>query len=96
MNQQRLLELATRRGELMGLIAVQRARLADDMRPLTATIAVADRALARVDWLKRHPLVIAVLFAALVIAKPRWVLRWSERGFLLWRGWKALRARFSA
>lgn len=96
MSQQRRLELATRRGELSALIGFQRTTLAQQAWPVASALSVADRALAGVDWLKRHPLALAVAVVALVIARPRRVWRWSARIYFLWRGWQGLRARLLA
>lgn len=93
MNQQRRLELATRRGELSALIGMQRTALAQQIWPLTTALATADRAVAGVDWLKRNPRVVAAAFTALLIARPRRVWRWSKRIFFLWRGWQGLRSK---
>lgn len=95
MNHQRALELATRRGELTILIAAQREALGNNFRPVTTVLNVGDRAMDGVDWLKHHPALVAVAAAIVVIAKPRGVWRWAKRGFVLARGWKALRARFA-
>ncbi|MGE5385322.1 MAG: YqjK family protein [Betaproteobacteria bacterium] len=95
MNHQRALELATRRGELTILIAAQREALANNLQPVATVLNVGDRARDGVDWLKNHPALVAVAAAAVVIAKPRGVWRWAKRGFVLFRGWKALRAKLA-
>ena len=93
MNQQRLLELATRRGELTATIAMQRSALQSHMRPLLPVFGVADRAVDGAHWLRRHPWVVGVALAVVAIARPVRAWRWGKRAFFLWRGWKNLRTK---
>lgn len=87
----RLLELATRHGALRARIDEQRRRLAQHAEPLAAALEKGDAALQGVDWLKRHPAAVAAAVALLAVARPRRAWRWAQRGFLLWRGWRALK-----
>lgn len=87
----KLLELATRHGALRARIDEQRRVLARHAVPLEAAFARGDDVLKGVDWLKHHPLAVGVAVATAVIVRPRRALRWFQRGFLLWRGWKAVR-----
>lgn len=94
MNQERRLELATRRGELTAHIAMQRDAIAGHARPMARLCGRGDRVVEGVHWLKRHPEVIAAFVAGLVVVRPRRAWHWAKRAFFLWRGWKALRAQF--
>lgn len=96
MNQQRLLELAVRRGELTAHIAMQRSALAANMRPVARWLGTADRVVDGGRWLKRHPQALVAFLAALAIARPRRAWRWAKRAVFLWRGWKTLRYHLSA
>ncbi len=72
--------------------------LADRIVGMTTRISV---------YLRAHPLVLGALVAALVVLRRRglWklgkhalaqrsrVLRWGERGLIIWRTWRALRSR---
>lgn len=87
----KLLELATRHGELKARIDLQRRTLAEQTEPLEAALARGDTVLQGVDWLKHHPLAIAAAVAAVVVARPRRAWRWAKRGFFVWRGWQAIR-----
>lgn len=93
---ERLLELAARRGALQARIADQRRQLAQHSLPLQAAMAKGDLALDGVDWLKRHPGAVAAAVAAVVIAKPKRAWRLARRAFFLWRGWKGVAARIVA
>jgi len=87
----RLLELATRHGALKARIDAQRKALAAHTAPLAAALEKGDQALKGVDWLKRHPVAVGAVAAAVALSRPRRAFRWAQRGFFLWRGWQALR-----
>ena len=87
----KLLKLATRHGVLQARIDEQRRVLARHVVPLEAAFAKGDSVLKGVDWLKHHPLAVGVAVAAAVVARPRRAVRWVQRAFFLWRGWKAIR-----
>ena len=88
---EKLLELAARRGALQARSAEQRERLAAAVAVTEPVFAAGDTVLNGVDWLKRHPLEVGGAVALAVIAKPRRLWRWGRRAFVVWRGWQALR-----
>lgn len=87
----RLLELATRHGALKARIDAQRMALKRHAVPLEKALAVGDKALEGVDWLKHHPAAVGVAVAAMVVVRPGRAWRWARRGVFVWRGWKALK-----
>ena len=87
----RLLALAKRHGALQSRIAEQRQRLAQQAEPLERALAQGDVAMAGLAWLKRHPGSLAAATATFVVLRPRRAFRWAKQGFLLWRGWQAVR-----
>ncbi|WP_265945614.1 YqjK-like family protein [Dechloromonas sp. A34] len=91
----RLLELATRHGALKARIDEQRRTLVQQSVPLENALARGDVALEGVDWLKHHPVAVALAVSAIVIARPRRAWRWAKRGFFVWRGWQAIRQSLS-
>ena len=97
---QRLDELHLQRGRLLERIATQRAALDRELEPVRSTLYTTDRVLARVhagvDYLKAHPAIVALAFAALVITKPRRTLRWSRRAYAVWQTWRVVRDRVMA
>ena len=97
---QRLIELHQQRGRLLERIATQRVVLSLELEPVSAKLETTDRLLARVhagiDYLKAHPAVVALAFAALAITKPRRTLRWSRRAYAAWQTWRILRDRVMA
>lgn len=88
---ERLLLLATRHGALKARIAEQRLSLAEQVRPLEAALSVADRGVAGVDWLKRHPGAVGGAFAVLALLRPGRAWRWAKRGLVVWRGWQGVK-----
>jgi len=88
---EKLLELAARRGALAVRIENQRDKLAREAGALTGVFSVGDAALRGVDWLKQHPLAVGAAVAGAVVIRPRRALRWAKRGFFVWRGWRAMR-----
>lgn len=97
---QSLIELHQQRGRLLERIASQRTTLARQVLPLQNASDAGSRvwALLRggVQYLKSHPLPVALTALALMLLKPRRALRWAGRGLFLWRGWRALRAWLTA
>jgi hypothetical protein len=78
------------RAELISRAAIQRERLADQVRVLERPAAVVERALDGVNWLRAHPHV-ALLGAGVVVAlAPGKAFRVARRSFVLWRSWRWL------
>ena len=98
--QQRLIELQLQRGRLLERIALQRADLAQAGAPVAHALRFGDRLLGWIDQGKRfsleHPVAVGAAVVVLVILRPAGMLRWSRRGFTLWRTWTALRAAIPA
>lgn len=92
--QQRLIELQQQRGRLLERIASQRALLGRQSQPMTRVLHLGDRVGEMAAQCKRtaleHPVAVAVLVGAVVVLRPRTVLRWARRGFFAWRSWGAI------
>ena len=81
----KLAQLAERRQQLVAQAADQRSVLAHHMEPWRARLALVDRGVTVVRYLRFHPGWIAggtLLFAAL---RPRRFGKWLQRGWLMWR-----------
>lgn len=89
-------ELLAQRLELRERIAQERALLRRDLRPLAQSLDVRSRVdglLGRArEFATRNPLVVAGVGAALLIFKPRMLLRLTQQGLLLWRTWRSVRS----
>lgn len=84
-------ELAQRHGALRERIAAQRRALASHAGPLENALGNVDRALAGVEWLKKHPEVVGFTVAVGVVVSPKRAWRWTKRAFIVWRGWRSVR-----
>ena len=87
----RALELAHRHGALLARIEAQRAELARHTWPVESALAGADRVRDGIDWLKAHPEAVVAVTATVVVFSPKRAWRWGKRGYVLWRGWQAVR-----
>ena len=92
----RLAELHRERGELLRRIAMQRASLAGQLAPLERASSIADRAVgllrSGLQFLREHPVAVALAVSALGVRKPARSWRWLQRGLFVWRGWRTLKA----
>jgi hypothetical protein len=93
--QKRLIELSEQRGRLRERIAHQRIALARDLQPLLAPLSLPARLAASArrgwDFLQGHPYVAGSVAVGLLVLKPRFVLRWAQRGLFAWRAWRSVR-----
>jgi hypothetical protein len=86
-----LTRLAERRSQLIAQAAAQRTALALDMEPWRGRLALADRGMAALRYVRNHPAVLvgpALLLAAL---RPRRVGKWLRRGWMVWQLGRGLR-----
>ncbi len=92
----RLAELHRERGELLRRITAQRASLADQLAPLQKASSIADRAVglmrSGLQYLRDHPVAIALAVSLLGLRKPARSWRWLQRGLFVWRSWRTLKA----
>lgn len=80
-----LAELRLRRERLVARSAVQRVELARELSPLSGPVSLVERGLAGIDWLRRHPVAIALGVAAVVVIRPRRILGGVLEGAAAWR-----------
>lgn len=81
----RLAELRLQRERLVARSAVQRIELARALAPLSGPIAIVERGLAGVLWLRRHPAAIAIGVAFMMIIRPQRLLGGVRQGMTAWR-----------
>ena len=97
--QQRLIELQLQRGRLLERIAHQRDALGQQTEPVVRVLQLGDRVSDIADQCKRtvieNPLTTAAVLGAILLLRPRRVMRWTQRGFFAWRSWNTLRSAFA-
>ena len=87
MNKQ-MLAVMRRRGELLARIAVQREQVAVTAMRWQAPLALADKGLAAVRFLRSNPVLVAAAVALLVIRR-RGVTGLVTAGWRIWRLYKS-------
>lgn len=96
MNNERLLELAHKRGRLSAKIQAQREALARDGWPVESALAAADGGARGLRWLREHPGSVGAAVLVSFVLRPKRVFRWLRRGYLGWQTYSALRQRLDA
>ncbi|MES2582590.1 MAG: YqjK family protein [Pseudomonadota bacterium] len=85
----RLVELYVERGRLRERISVQRGQLVRELEPLRNALDGVDRTRALLhqarQWVLSNPGIVATVAVAVVVWRPRAVLRTVVRGFSVWR-----------
>lgn len=93
---QRLLELHLQRGRLLERIGAQRTALAHQLAPVHQVLHTVEGAMRiirlAVDYLLAHPKTISTALLLTLLARPRGMWRWVQRGLLTWRYWQVARA----
>ena len=84
------IELARRKERLIARIAAQRASLAAACRDLHGPIAVIDRTVAAVHFLRAHPLFVVALFVGVIVLRRRRIVGLLKGGVTAWRIWRSL------
>lgn len=87
----RQVELALKKQRLLMRSGALRENFADYAMRWMPLFSAADRAHAGLHWLRRHPLLPVASLVALLVARPRGVLRWARRGFFAWQALRKLR-----
>lgn len=84
-------EFALKKQRLQYRSAELRAQFADYAQGMTPVLRAGDAVVEGVRWIKRHPEVIAAAGLAIVVARPRGVVRWARRGVVAWQAWGRVR-----
>lgn len=86
-----LIDIVVKRERLLARCAAQRDELSLLAGQFDAPLKVADRAVAAVGFLRRHPLVLGIAGALFAAVERRHFWTWARRGFVVWRSYRALR-----
>ena len=92
----RLLELALKKQRLQIRSAALRTDFAAYAAAWQPAFALADKGQAAWLWLRRHPALPVAALVALLVARPRALLRWARRGFFAWQTFGKLREMLAA
>jgi small neutral amino acid transporter SnatA (MarC family) len=84
----RLAQIRVRRERLLAKAAAQRDEVALLLSPWATPLAVADRGVAAVTYVRAHPSVVLVAAAAFVVLSPKRAYRWARTGFAAWRAYR--------
>lgn len=84
---ERMLELRQQRGELLARIDAQRGQLAEITSSWEGPLALADRGVSILRYLRGHPLLVAGA-AALVVLRRRGLAGLFRRALLVWKGYR--------
>lgn len=87
----RLIELALKKQRLLIRSGALRENFGNYATVWMPAFAAADRVRAGLHWLRRHPLLPVTTLVAVMVARPRGVLRWARRGFFAWQALRRLR-----
>lgn len=80
-----------RRGELLARIATQREQMAGIGARWQTPLALADRGLAAVRFVRSHPVPVAGV-VALIVVRRRGVVGLLKGGWRVWKGYRFLAA----
>jgi hypothetical protein len=86
-----MFELMRQRERLLARCDAQRAEIAALVPQWEGPLRIADRVVAVINYLRHHPATLGVLVAALAIVQRRGWWGWAQRGFVLWRTYRAFR-----
>jgi hypothetical protein len=88
-----LIRLAERRERLVTRAAKQRVALAQNIEPYRIPLALADRGINALRYIKSHPEWIVGVVVLLAALRPGRVGKWLGRGWVTWQMMYSLRGR---
>lgn len=93
----KILKLAQRRERLVLDAAKQRVQLAQSIEVWREPLALADQGLAAINFIKKHPILMAGSTAVLArLFRKSFIGKWSGRGMMAWQLVRKLQSRFLA
>ncbi len=90
--QDQLIEIARRKERLIARAESQRAVIGESFQQLQGPIGVVDRGLDIARYLRRHPLLVAAVIAAVMAFRRRGVVSLAGRALSAWRIWRSVSA----
>ncbi len=93
----KLLKLAQRRENLVLEAEAQRAQLTQIVDTWRPALSLADRGVAAIDFIKKHPVMMAGTSAILLkVLRPSRIGKWLGRGLVAWQMVSKFRSKFLA
>jgi hypothetical protein len=83
------MNILQKRERLLALCAAQRDDLARVTQQLDGVFKVADRGISGVRYLRKHPVACGVVVALFAVVKRRGLWKWTQRGLIAWRAYRA-------
>jgi len=80
-----LIRLAERKASLVARVGRQRAELAQALAPWNEPLAIVDKGLLAVHYLRRHPALLAGLIVFSAVLRPKGAVKWFQRGWMVWK-----------
>jgi len=80
-----LVALALRKQRLQMKAEIQREELLDGLAAVENVLDRVDRLRDGIDWLRHNAPVVSTIALLLLIARPRFTLRWLRRGIVAWQ-----------
>ncbi len=90
--QDQLIEIARRKERLIARAGSERAVIGASIRQLQGPIGVVDRGLDIVRFLRRHPLLVATVIAAVAAFRRRSLATLAGSVLSVWRIWRSVSA----
>jgi len=90
--QDQLIEIARRKERLIGRAGSERAIIGTSIRQLQGPIGVVDRGLEVASFLRRHPLLVAAIIAAIAAFGRRRLVSVAGTAISVWRLWRSVSA----
>lgn len=86
----RLMAVEAKRARLLERAATQRKTVAEALQQWARPVGLVDRAIAALNIVKSHPLLVAGAMIVLTVLRPRGAFRWARRGWSLWQTFRWL------
>ena len=90
--QDQLIEIARRKERLVARAGSERAAIGASIRQLQGPIGVVDRGLDILRFLRRHPLLVATVIAAVAAFRRRSLVTLAGSVLSVWRIWRSVSA----
>ena len=90
-----LIRVAERKASLVSKIGRQRTELAQILEPWHEPLAIVDKGLLAIHYLKSHPVLLVGLAIVSVVLRPKFSTKWFQRGWMVWNMALAVKRRLS-